>query len=206
MPLPLSDSVFAERAAQVRAGKFSRKQMRSIREKAEKMVEDGDMRAQLVIDAVNQTAVPKLEKQYAFLGFCTDGTINSRLDGFWMQAGICKFDNIKNKIQIKQFTSIETGDTIILKKVLDWGVTIELVAYGEVLSRVSSDKTGLPYFHVDWHEHDEYLIVPAMAARSTVDVRSLAKVEGSMPPEFWTWLSSGHRAPNQHNRHLVESS
>lgn len=205
MPLPLPDSVFAERAAQVRSGKFSRTQMRSIREKAEKMFEDGDMRAQLVIDAVNQTAVPKLEKQYAFLGFCTDGTINSRLDGFWIQAGICKFDNIKNKIQIKQFTSIETGDTIILKKVLDWGVTIELVAYGEVLSRVSSDKTGLPYFHVDWHEHDEYLIVPSMGSLSTVDIRSTDMVEGTMGQDFWDWLSMGRRVSNQHNRHLCES-
>jgi hypothetical protein len=204
MPLPLSDSVFAERAAQVRAGKFSRKQMRSIREKAEKMVEDGDMRAQLVIDAVNQTAVPKLEKQYAFLGFCTDGTINSRLDGFWMEAGICKFDNIKNKIQTKQFTDIETGDTIILKKVLDWGVSIELVAYGEVLSRVPSAKTGLPYFHVDWHEHDEYLIVPSMGSLSTVDIRSTEMVEGTMEQDFWDWLSMGRRVPNQHNRHLCE--
>ena len=204
MSLPLSDSMFAERAAQVRAGKFSRKQMRSIREKAEKMVEDGDMRAQLVIDAVNQTAVPKLEKQYEFLGFCTDGTINSRLDGFWMEAGICKFDNIKNKIQTKQFTDIETGDTIILKKVLDWGVSIELVAYGEVLSRVPSAKTGLPYFHVDWHEHDEYLIVPSMGSLSTVDIRSTEMVEGTMEQDFWDWLSMGRRVPNQHNRHLCE--
>lgn len=205
MTLPLSDRHFAERAAQVRAGKFSRKQMRSIREKAEKLVENGDLRAQLVIDAVNQTAVPKLERQYAFLGFCTDGTLNSRLDGFWMQAGICKFDNIKSSIQTKRFMRIETGDTIILKKVLDWGVSIELVAYGEVLSRVSSGKTGLPYFHVDWHEHDEYLIVPAMGSRSTVDIRSPEMVEGTMEQDFWHWLSSGRRVPNQHNRHLSKN-
>jgi hypothetical protein len=121
-----------------------------------------------------------------------------------MEAGICKFDNIKNKIQTKQFTDIETGDTIILKKVLDWGVSIELVAYGEVLSRVPSAKTGLPYFHVDWHEHDEYLIVPSMGSLSTVDIRSTEMVEGTMEQDFWDWLSMGRRVPNQHNRHLCE--
>lgn len=205
MTLELPDSHFIERDAQVRAGRFSRRAMRTIRENAEKLLEKGELRAQLVIDAVNQTAVPKLERQYAFLGFCTDGTMNSRLDGFWLQAGICKFDNIKSKVQTRRFTSIHTGDTIILKKILQWGVSIELVAYGEVLSVVSSDKTGLPYFHVDWHEHDEYLIVPAMGSRSTVDIRSPNMVEATMERDFWDWLSTGRRVPNQHNRHLCES-
>jgi hypothetical protein len=202
MTLRLLDKHFTDRADQIRLGKFSRKAMRSIREKAEKMLDDGDLRAQLVIDAVNQTAVPKLERQYAFLGFCTDGTMNSRLDGFWLQSGICKFDNIKSEVQTKRFTGIHTGDTIILKKILQWGVSIELVAYGEVLSVVSSGKTGLPYFHVDWHDHDEYLIVPAMGSRSTVDIRSPEMVEGTMGTDFWEWLTTGRRAPNQHNRHL----
>ena len=82
---------------------------------------------------------------------------------------------------------------------------IQRSAYGEVLEVKDAKESQLIYFHVDWHEHDEYLIVPAMAARSTVDVRTLAKVEESMPPEFWTWLSTGRRTPNQHNRHLVKS-
>ena len=78
--------------------------------------------------------------------------------------------------------------------------------YGEVLKVRDAKEPQLIYFHVDWHEHDEYLIVPAMAARSTVDVRSLAKVEETMPTEFWDWLTNGQRVPNQHNRHLCEGS
>ena len=204
MTLRLLDKHFSDRAEQVRSGRYSRRAMRSIRENAEKLLDHGELRAQLVIDAVNQTAVPKLERQYAFLGFCIDGTMNSRLDGFWLQAGICKFDNIKSQVQTKRFTGIHTGDTIILKKILQWGISIELVAYGEVLSVVSSSKTGLPYFHVDWHEHDEYLIVPAMGSRSTVDIRSPEMVEGTMGQDFWEWLTTGKRVPNQHNLHLCE--
>lgn len=205
MDFAFTDRHFVQSAEQVRSGKFSRKEMRSIRENAENLLDHGYPQAQIVIDAINQTAVPKLERQYAFLGFCLDGSMDSRLDGFWLQAGICKFDNIKSKVQLCRFTGIHTGDTIILKKVLQWGVSIELVAYGEVLSVVTSGKTGLPYFHVDWHEHDEYLIVPAMGSRSTVDIRSPEMVEGVMEQDFWDWLSTGRRVPNQHNRHLCES-
>jgi hypothetical protein len=39
---------------------------------------------------------------------------------------------------------------------------------------------ALIYFHVDWPERDAYLTVPAMAASSTADVRSVAKVREAM--------------------------
>ena len=34
--------------------------------------------------------------------------------------------------------------------------------------------------------------------------KELEKVEEAMPPEFWEWLSTGKRTPNQHNRHLCD--
>jgi hypothetical protein len=198
------DAQFEELANKIRLGGMTRNEMHVTRENQRRLLKLGYSAAQLVIDAINQTAVPKIEEKYAFIGFCPGGNFANRLDTFWLTAGICKFDNIKSKHQINRFSRIHKGDTIILKKMLQWGVSMELFAYGEVLEVRDAKETQLIYFHVDWHEHDEYLIVPAMAARSTVDVRSLAKVEDSMPPEFWTWLSSGRRTPNQHNRHLVE--
>lgn len=199
-----TDKQFEDLANKIRLGGMSRADMLHYRENQRKLLRDGYPAAQLVIDAINQTAVPKIEAQYAFLGFCPDGNFANRLDTFWLTAGICKFDNIKSQRQLQRFSNIHKGDTIILKKTLQWGVSMELFAYGEVLEVRDSQRTQLIYFHVDWHERDEYLIVPAMAARSTVDVRSLEKVEEAMPPEFWEWLSTGKRTPNQHNRHLCD--
>ena len=202
--MAFKDTEFEELANKIRLGGMSRIKMHTYRKNMRVLLNRGVSAAQLVIDAVNQTAVPKIEEKYAFIGFCPGGNFANRLDTFWLTAGICKFDNIQSTHQIGRFAGIHTGDTIILKKMLQWGVSMELFAYGEVLEVKDAKESQLIYFHVDWHEHDEYLIVPAMAARSTVDVRSLEKVEESMPPEFWTWLSSGRRTPNQHNRHLVE--
>lgn len=192
-----------ELAALVRKGNHSRRDMLRMRENAKSQLERGNSAAQILIDAINQTAVPKLERQYAFLGFCPDGTLDSRLDEFWLKEGICKFTNIASKPQLKRFSSIHTGDTIILKKVLQWGVTIELFAYGEVIAVQDSSLTNLIYFYVDWHSHSEYLIVPALGSRSTVDVRTPETVENNMPKEFWAWLSSGKRVLSRHNQHLI---
>jgi hypothetical protein len=203
--MQFKDEQFVDLADKVRLGKMSRNEMHLTRENQRSLLKLGYPAAQLVIDAINDTAVPKIEAEYAFLGFCPGGNFDNRLDTFWLTSGICKFDNIISQRQLRRFSRIHKGDTIILKKMLQWGVSMELFAYGEVLEVRDSQLTQLSYFHVDWHEHDEYLIVPAMAARSTVDVRSLAKVEGTMPPEFWSWLATGRRVPNQHNRHLCES-
>ena len=203
--MAFKDTKFEEIANKIRLGGMSRSEMHQYRKNMRDLLKSGYSAAQLVIDAVNQTAVPKIEEKYAFIGFCPGGNFANRLDTFWLTAGICKFDNIKSKHQIVRFADIHKGDTIILKKMLQWGVSMELFAYGEVLEVKDAKESQLIYFHVDWHEHNEYLIVPAMAARSTVDVRSLEKVEETMPPEFWTWLATGCRTPNQHNRHLVEA-
>lgn len=203
--MAFKDTKFEDLAKKIRLGGMTRSKMHKYRDNMRELLKIGYPAAQLVIDAINQTAVPKIEEKYAFIGFCPGGNFANRLDTFWLTAGICKFDNIKSSHQIGRFAGIHKGDTIILKKMLQWGVSMELFAYGEVLEVKDAKESQLIYFHVDWHEHDEYLIVPAMAARSTIDVRALEKVEEAMPPEFWTWLSSGPRVPNQHNRHLVEA-
>lgn len=200
----LAEKDFKKVADRVRLGTMSRTAMLNLRDNARRLLGSGMAGAQTVIDAINETAVPKLERQYAFLGFCTDGTLDSRLDTFWLKAGICKFDNLKSKAQLKRFSNIHVGDTIVLKKVLEWGVSIELFAYGEVLAVKDSQRTQLIYFHVDWHEHDHYLIVPAMGSRSTVDIRSLEMVEEAMDQEFWTWISTGKRVPNQWTKDLID--
>jgi len=202
--MSFKDEQFEQLAGKIRLGRMSRNEMHVTRENQRRLLMLGYPAAQLVIDAINETAVPKIEAEYAFLGFCPGGNFDNRLDTFWLTAGICKFDNIKSQRQLHRFSHIHKGDTIILKKMLQWGVSMELFAYGEVLEVRDAKASQLIYFHVDWHEHDQYLIVPAMAARSTVDVRSLAKVEATMPLEFWDWLSAGRRVPNQHNRHLCE--
>ena len=199
-----AEAEIIELAKVVRQGRHSRSDLFRMRENAKAQFVKGNAAAQLLIDAINQTAVPKLERRYAFLGFCPDGTMDSRLDEFWLREGLCKFDNITSAPQIKRFSSIHVGDTIILKKVLKWGVTIELFAYGEVLEVQDSTLTNLIYFYVDWHTHSEYLIVPALGSRSTIDVRTLEMVEAAMPPEFWTWLSSGERVLNKRNQNRGE--
>lgn len=197
-----TEKQIAELANLVRLGRHSRRDLFRIRENAKAQLAQGNSAAQILIDAINQTAVPKLERQYAFLGFCPDGTMDSRLDEFWLKEGLCKFDNIASEPQLKRFSLIHTGDTIILKKVLQLGITIELFAYGEVLEVQDSSLTNLIYFYVDWHSHSEYLIVPALGSRSTVDVRSLDMVESTMPKEFWRWLATGKRVVSKRNQHL----
>ncbi len=69
------DTEFEELANKIRLGGMSRSKMHTYRENMRSLLKIGYSAAQLVIDAINQTAVPKIEEKYAFIGFCPGGQL-----------------------------------------------------------------------------------------------------------------------------------
>jgi len=200
----ISEEQFTKFADKVRRKECSRTHMLKLEKIAKQEIAKGSECAKDLLEAIYTTAVPKLEKEYAFIGFCPGADFNNRQDEFWVQEGICRFDFIESDRQRERFNRIGVGDTIILKKRLHIGRTMELFNYGEVLQKKDSETTGKRYLLVDWHETDKYLIVPALGSNSTVDSRKLPMVEKAMEGHaFWEWLTSGRRVPNKWNAHLV---
>jgi hypothetical protein len=68
---------------------------------------------------------------------------------------------------------------------------MKLFGHGNVKRVIQAKASGKQYLRVDWIKPEIELEVPLMGCNSTVDVRSIEVVEGSMPAEFWDWLKSG---------------
>lgn len=159
--------------------------MSQIRRNAEAALQNGDKDAQTVIDAIN-ISVPS-DAYILFMGFCPDADVANRLDVEWKEKGVCCFDWADSTSQMERFRSIATGDLVILKKREKFGKTMKLYGHGRVVA-LAEDENGFRYFKMNWSSQDEIIEVPLMAANSTVDVRTMDRVEEEMPEEFFEWL------------------
>ena len=174
----------------IKNGKFTRAELLKVRTNAESKANKGDGKALEVIDIINSTAVPPLQAEYIFMGFCPDTTIESRQDTYWKEKGICNFEFIQSTHQLKRFCDIMTGDTIILKKIHDFGHSMWLYGHGKVVRVGERRNDGIPYCVMDWSKQEQILEVPLMGCNSTVDVRTLEVVDRELHPDFWKWLGS----------------
>jgi hypothetical protein len=181
---------FENALALIRSGTLSRSALLTMRDNAESLRGSGDGRAQEIIDAINTQAVPVLEREYVFMGYCEGADIENRSDEEWVKNGVCKFRYVESEPQLKRFCDICAGDTIILKKREKFGETMLISYFGKVTHAADAKITNLPYLLVDWKKPAEELIVPLMGCNATVNVRSLDLVEKEMPKDFWEWLAS----------------
>ena len=176
--------------AKIKAGGLSRLEMLRLRQNAEPKAKNGDLIAEAIIEAIDTTAVPKLEAEYVFMGFCPGADFESRRDLEWFEKGICTFDYVQSEVQMRRFSKIMSGDTIILKKREAFGKTMRLFGHGIVTARRDRKIEGLRYLMVDWSKQRELLEVPLLGCNSTVDIRSLGVVESKLHSDFWKWLGS----------------
>lgn len=167
-------------------GKLSRAKLVTVREHAQQKIAKGDLDAWQVLKAVDAQAVPDLEREYAFIGFCPGGDIKNRQDMDWIAKGQCVFNFVDSTHQLERFHKIMPGDTIILKKREQFGETMILSRHGKVKRVVEPGRV----LDVDWCQSDQVIEVPLMGANSTVDIRGIATVEKEMPEQFWSWISS----------------
>lgn len=177
--------------ARVRSGEHSRADLVQLKANAEAYLARGNSDAQFLIDEVNATPVSPLHKEYVFMGFCPDADFRNRQDEKWMAEGFCKFDFLESEHQYRRFCDIRAGDVMILKKREKFGETMKLFGHGVVKRVVDSKASEKQYLRVDWFKPETEIEVPLMGCNSTVDVRSIDVVEGSMPAEFWDWMKSG---------------
>jgi len=174
----------------IRAGGYSRSELLRLRDNAEREARRGNPTAPLIVEAINTTAVPELQREYVFMGFCPGADFENRQDELWIKEGICKFDFIESESQMKRFSKIMSGDTMILKKRHKFGKTMHLYGHGKVKELKNRKVDGLRYLLVDWSNQKEILEVPLMGCNSTVDVRTLDVVDQKMHVDFWRWLGS----------------
>ena len=175
----------------VRTGQHSRAELVQMKKNAESYLDGGNADAQFLIDEVNGTPVAPLSKEYVFMGFCPGADFDNRQDETWMEEGFCKFDFLESEHQYRRFCDIHVGDVIILKKREKFGETMKLFGHGTVKRVIQAKANGKQYVRVDWVKPEIELEVPLMGCNSTVDVRSIEVVEGSMPAEFWDWMKTG---------------
>lgn len=186
----MSDSI-ARVVERIRAGAYTRIELLQMRVNAENMLRGGNSAAAEIIGCINKTALPPLQAEYVFMGFCPGADISRRQDQIWIEQGICRFDWPESKVQYRRFRDIMPGDTLILKKREKFGETMKLFAHGTVLSIGEDDGRESRLLRMDWQTPIEPIVVPLMGCNGTVDVRRLSQVEQAMPQEFWAWL--GHR-------------
>jgi len=172
-------------------GKFTRKELFSIRENAIKKLNNGDKNMVEIIELIDK-AIPE-DKNIAFMGFCPSADIKNRLDKEWKSQGICTFDFKESKLQLERFNKICSGDIIVLKKREEFGKTMSLHGHG-IVNEVKHDANGNRYLLVNWAKQDEVIIVPLMALNSTIESLSFEIIYSSMTKEqlelFKNWLNN----------------
>jgi len=172
----------------ISSGRLDRSKLAKIRRNAEAKLNDGDVDAQAVIDAIN-ISVPS-DDYILFMGFCPDADSNNRLDEEWKEKGICEFNWEKSTHQMTAFQEICPSDLVVLKKIEKFGKTMKIFGYGRV-EAIAIDDNGLRYLKMNWSSQEQVINVPLMGCSSTVNVKSMAAVEEQMPKEFFEWLRNG---------------
>lgn len=171
-------------------GSYSRADLVKLRANAAAMYAKGDEDAKSVIEEIDR-ATPT-DKEIVFMGFCPGADFDNRLDLEWKEKGVCTFVFWESDQQRDRFENIWPGDLIVLKKRQQFGKTMLLYGHGRVVG-VKHDHDGRRYLEMNWSTQEKVIEVPLMACNSTVDVRSMEKVEDEMPPEFFAWLKSGKK-------------
>jgi len=172
-------------------GKVTRNQLYKLRNRYASLLSDPS-KSQLasdLLDVVEATEIPPSMAEYLFLGHCPGARVENSLLDQWVNDSYCDFRHIEDEKQLQKFFEIYPGDILILKKRDIAKQEMEISAWGKVTSVHTSRTTGIPYLRVNWTKPDHFLVVPLMGCTRTVNVRSLEKVENTMPPEFWEWLT-----------------
>lgn len=173
--------------SKIQAGKMTRADLLSIREKAEAKLKLGDTDAKAVLDAINISQ--PVDDYIVFMGFCPDADFENRLDIEWKEKGICEFDFPESTTQVERFDNICAGDLIVLKKRERFGETMKVYGHGRVKA-AAYDSNGNRYLRMNWSTQNEIIEVPLMGCNSTVDVRAIDAVNNEMPEEFFKWLEA----------------
>lgn len=171
----------------ISTGKMSRAELQDLRSNALSKFKAGEEEAMEVVSAID---VAKPSDTYIlFMGFCPDADIGNRLDIEWKAQGICTFDYPESTFQVNRFNDVNSGDLVVLKKNAELGRTMTLHGHGRVTG-IAYDERQTRYLCMHWSAQTEVIMVPAMAATSTVNIKAIETVEEEMPEEFFTWL--GH--------------
>jgi len=171
--------------SKIQSGTMSRADLVKLKTNAENKVAAGELNADQVLKAIEK-AVPA-DSYILFMGFCPEATIDNRLDREWKEKGICRFDYKDDPKQTERFQTICKGDLVALKKIQEFGKTMKLFGHGRV-SGIAYDEHNTRYLLMDWSDQEEIIEVPLMACNSTVDIKTIEKVEDEMPDAFFTWL------------------
>jgi hypothetical protein len=182
---------YQDKIGKIRSGAYTRSQLIKMRRNAEALQEKGDADAAAVIAEID-TATPA-DKTIIFMGFCPGADFDNRLDLGWKEQGICTFIFLRSEQQVERFNEIWPGDLIVLKKRHKFGKTMLLYGHGRATG-VKYDRDNNRYLEMDWSTQDQIIEVPLMACNSTVDVRTIERVEAEMPVEFFRWLSQPMQA------------
>lgn len=169
----------------IRNDAYTRSELIRLRANAEALVRKGDADASAVVAEID-TATPT-DKSVIFMGFCPDANLANRLDIEWKENGICTFIFLRSEQQLERFNDIWPGDLIVLKKRHQFGKTMLLYGHGRVTG-IKYDQNTHRYLEMSWSTQDRVIEVPLMGCNSTVDVRTIERVEAEMPPEFFNWL------------------
>ena len=168
----------------IRNGDYSRADLNRLRENVARRVQhDADARA--VLEEIDR-ATPS-DRYIIFMGFCPGADFANRLDVEWREKKVCTFVFLESEQQSQRFNDIWPDDLIVLKKRQRFGETMQLYGHGRV-TEVKYDPSGNRYLEMNWSPQEEIIEVPLMGCNSTVDVRTIERVEAEMPVEFFTWL------------------
>ena len=95
--------------------------------------------AREIMHVIDTTAVPPLQAEYVFMGYCPDAKLENRQDDIWIKDGICEYNWVSDAKQLSKFDQIMVGDTIILKKREIFGETMKIHAHGKITKRETSE-------------------------------------------------------------------
>ena len=175
----------------LRSGTVSRASLAGYEKNAAMAVSQGKPWPQDVLEALRQAKPQDL--YYAFIAFCPNADVNSRVDGIWREQGICSIDlweAPRSKRQAADFMGIKVGDLVIMKKNQMYGATMHLCGHGRVTGIRGATNPGT-VDHVlimDWSPQITEIEVPAMGCTATVNLRDVDRVVREMPAEFHSWL------------------
>jgi hypothetical protein len=169
----------------IKNGHMSRADLVKLKINAENKLAQGDLEAKDVLLAINN-AKPS-DSYIVFMGFCPNADFNNRLDTEWKEEGICRFDYLESTQQLERFNTICTGDLVVLKKREQFGKTMKIYGHGRVKS-VAYDENNIRYLVMNWSSQNGIIEVPLMGCNSTVDIRTIERVEDEMPEDFYQWL------------------
>lgn len=171
----------------IEAGKMTRGDMVKLYEKAKREFIAGKPDAESVMNAI--AAASALDAFIVFMGFCPDSNFANRKDIAWKKAGVCRYDDVAQTVQMERFNSLYRGDLIVLKKRNVSKQTMELHGFGRVDS-IAFDADGNRYLRMNWSLQERVITVPLMGCNLTVNTRPIEKVEEQMAAEFFYWLEA----------------